>query len=146
MIITKIDTIYKKTEQFGRAIEYYHTILSKFDIDDNYTLSAEIFECLGDAYIGIKDFVNGLIYYKKSVKFYSTLQSLTKLHKIYMTTQQFDKAIEYYHTVLLQANMNEDNDLVALFNKYLGDSFTGKIDSINSLLHYTKSLELYQNF
>jgi tetratricopeptide (TPR) repeat protein len=145
LTITKINTIYKKTEQFDRAIEYYHKILSEFDIDDNYTLAAEIFECLGDAYIGRNDSVNGLIYYTKSVKFYSTLQSLTKIHQIYMTTQQFDKAIEYYHTALLQANINEDNELVASFNKYLGDSFTGKIDSINSLFHYTKSLELYQN-
>jgi len=145
LTITKIDEIYKKTGQFDQAIKYYHTILSEFDIDDNYTLAAEIFEYLGDAYIGRNDFVNSLIYYKKSVKFYSTLQSLTKVHQIYMTTQQFDKAIEYYHTALLQANINKDNELVALFNKYLGDSFTGKIDSINSLLHYTKSLELYQN-
>jgi tetratricopeptide (TPR) repeat protein len=41
--------------------------------------------------------------------------------------------------------MNEDEGLVALFNKYLGDSFSGKDDSINSLLYYTKSLELHQH-
>lgn len=145
LIISKIDAQYKKTEQFDRAIEYYLKVLSKFDIDDDYPLAAEIFECLGDAYIERQDFVNGLIHYKKTVKFYSTAPSLTKLHKTYMTTEQFDKAIEYYHTALLQAKLNEDDELVALFNKYLGDSFAGKLDSINSLLHYTKSLELYQN-
>jgi tetratricopeptide (TPR) repeat protein len=87
---------------------------------------------------------NGLISYQKSVKFQSSLESLNKIHRIYITTQQFDKAIEYYQTALLQAHMKEDEGLVALFHKYLGDSFSGKNDSINSLLHYTKSLELHQ--
>lgn len=145
LLIQKLDAIYKKTVEYDRAIKYYNMIISKIDMDDNYMLAAEICECLGDAYIERTDFANGLFYYKKAVKFQSTTQSLNKIHNIHMTTQEFDKAIEYYHTALSQTNINIDVELVALFNKYLGDSFARKFDSINSLLYYRKSLELYQN-
>jgi tetratricopeptide (TPR) repeat protein len=64
---------------------------------------------------------------------------------VYIKTQQFDKAIDYYQRILMKVLKSGTSKCIEEINEALGDVYRKMNDSVNAIIYFEKLLIFYQS-